>query len=64
MAGHDPARIDEVMDWPLRDLLLGYLARLRETARRDYQAELLVWAVLAPYQKRQSKPPELPAVLK
>ena len=52
------------MDWPLRDLFLAYLARLRETARQTYQAELLVWAVLAPYQKRQSKPPDVPAILK
>jgi len=52
------------MDWPLRDLFLAYIARLRETALRNYQTELLVWAILAPYQKRQSKPPDLPAILK
>lgn len=64
MAGHDPARFDEVMDWPLRDLFLGYIARLRETARRSYQVELLVWAILAPYQKQKARPPDLPAILK
>lgn len=64
MAGHDPGRFDEVMDWPLRDLFLGFLERVQERARQNYQTELLVWAALAPHQKRQSKPPDLPAVLK
>lgn len=52
------------MAWPLRDLFLAYIARLRDTARRNYQVELLVWAILAPYQKRQTGPPDLPAILK
>lgn len=52
------------MAWPLRDMFLAFLARLQDRARENYELELLVWAILAPHQKRQSKPPDLPAVLK
>lgn len=64
MARHDPARFDEVMDWPLREMLLGFLSKLQDRARANYELELLVWAILAPYQKRQSRPPDVPAILK
>jgi len=64
MAGHDPSRFEVVMDWPLRDLFLGYLARLKEQAQRNYEIETLVWAALAPHQKRQTKPPRLPDILR
>jgi hypothetical protein len=64
MAGYDPGRYDEVMDWPLRDLFLGFIDRLRDQARRNYEVELIVWAVLAPHQKRQSKAPDLPEILR
>lgn len=52
------------MDWPLRDLFLAYIEELRESARWSYQLELLVWSVLAPHQRRQTKPPDVPRVLR
>lgn len=52
------------MEWPLREMFLAFLARLQERARSNYELELLVWAILAPYQKRAGKPPDVPAVLK
>jgi hypothetical protein len=64
MAGHDPGRFAEVMDWPLRELFLGFLDRLRERARDNYELELLVWAILAPYQKHQTRAPNLPRILR
>lgn len=64
MAGFDPARFDDVLEWPLRDLFLGFIERMRDQMRRNYEVELLVWAVLAPHQKRQSKPPDVPALLR
>jgi hypothetical protein len=64
MAGHDPAQFDRLMDWPLRDLFLAYIARLREAARDSYEVDLLVWAILAPHQKRVPRAPDLPAILK
>lgn len=52
------------MAWPLRDLFLEFIERLRQEAREQYRAELLVWAVLAPYQKRPGSPPSIPSILK
>jgi hypothetical protein len=52
------------MEWPLRDLFLAYIARLREAARDSYEVDLLVWAILAPHQKHASRPPDIPAILK
>jgi hypothetical protein len=64
MAGYDPGRYDAVMDWPLRDLFLGFIDRLRDQAQRNYEIELLVWAILAPHQKRPQKPPDVPDLLR
>lgn len=63
-AGFDPARFEEVRNWPLRDLLLNYLDRQKEIARESYHTELLIWAALAPYRKRQTRAPDLPKILK
>ena len=63
-AGHDAGRFREVMDYPLRELFLGYTARLREIARRNYELDVLVWAALAPHQKNPAKPPDVPALLR
>lgn len=52
------------MDWPLRDVLLNFSEMMKDQAREQYRADLLVWAVLAPWQKRASKPPALPSILK
>lgn len=52
------------MDWPLREMFLAYLALLKEQARKAYQFDVLVWAALAPYQKRQSRPPDIPVILR
>lgn len=52
------------MNWPLRDLFLQYVDRLREAARGNYEMELLVWAILAPYQKQSTRPPVVPSILR
>jgi hypothetical protein len=64
VAEHDFGRFDEVMDWPLRELLLAFVARLRSRARETYALELLVWAALAPHQKKAQKPPSIPSILR
>jgi len=51
------------MDWPLRDLFVAFVERLKDAAVERYRADMLVWAVLAPWQKSQKRPPELPAIL-
>jgi len=53
------------MDWPIREIFLGYLAILKREAREQYHHDLLVWAVLAPHAKRGSlKQPSVPTILK
>jgi len=53
-----------VFDWPLREVMLGYIERLKVQALRSYEIELLVWSALAPHQRRKTDPPALPRVLK
>jgi hypothetical protein len=50
------------MDWSLRDLLLAYVEHLKESARRSYEVDRLVWAILAAGGAKV-KQPDLPAVL-
>jgi hypothetical protein len=64
VAHHDADLVREIFEWPLRDLLLAYLERLRTTARRTYEIELLVWSTLAPHQRRKTDPPKLPRILR
>jgi hypothetical protein len=45
-------------------MFLAYISRMEEAARRNYELEMLVWATLAPHQKRQTKQPDLPAILR
>lgn len=63
-AGADPARFEAVFDWSLRDLFLSFIARVKEETRAEYYVDLLIWASLAPYQKRRQKPPSVPKILK
>jgi hypothetical protein len=52
------------MQWPVREILLAYIAVLKQQALERYQADLQVWATLAPHQEKASKPPEPPKILK
>jgi hypothetical protein len=64
VADWDPARIRECLIWPLRDLLLAYVAILKRDALDRYQHDLAVWAMLAPHQKSPGSPPKTPRILK
>ena len=64
VARNDPRLCHEVFEWPLRDLLLVYLEKLKEQARRWYEVEVLVWSALAPHQKKKTDPPAVPRVLR
>jgi hypothetical protein len=64
VANFDPARVEVVLDWGLRDVLLAYVAILKERERTKYYVDLLLWAMLAPYVKRKERPPQLPKILK
>lgn len=52
------------MLWPIRELLLAYIDILKRQALERYQADMQVWATLAPHQEKQSKPPRPPKILK
>lgn len=63
LSGCRPDRIEEVLSWTVRDGLEAYVACLRERAREDYRTELFLWAILAPWRKEPSDPPQPPAIL-
>jgi len=63
VAGWDSDRTDRVLLWPLRDLLLAYVAFTKREALERYEHALLVWALLVPHQKNTSSPPKLPPIL-
>jgi hypothetical protein len=50
------------MDWTLRDMLLAYIEHLKESARRSYEIDRLVWAILAAGGAK-TKHPDPPAIL-
>jgi len=64
LSGWDPKQATNVIRWPIREALLAYVARLRGEALKAFQFESLMWAILAPYAKKKSDPPKLPAILK
>ncbi len=64
MAGWDADALDRLRHWPLRDLLLAWLDKLRQEARQHYALDLQVWAALAPHQEGTPKPPKLPRILR
>jgi hypothetical protein len=64
VADWDPAQVRERLLWPLRDLLLAYIAILRRQAQDRYEHDLEVWAMLAPHQKSPGSPPRPPRILK
>jgi len=63
VAGWDSDRTDRVLLWPLRDLLLAYVAFTKREALERYELQLLVWASLAPHQKNATRPPKAPRIL-
>lgn len=66
VAEHDHDRIQQLLDWPLREFLLRYLHRLRQDALRNYELQVKIWAALVPHQdaKHRKKAPALPRILK
>ncbi len=64
VAEFDLERSRDVMDWPLRELMLAYVERMKEAALRTYETDLLVWSALAPHQRRKTDPPAIPRILR
>jgi hypothetical protein len=51
------------MTWALRDLFVAYVERLKDSARKAYEIDLLVWATLAAGGAKV-KPPDPPSILR
>lgn len=65
LAGYDPRRYEEILDWPVAEALAAFEARLKEEARHSYTLACQMWAALAATgATKKRKPPELPAILK
>lgn len=58
------AKYEMVCDWPLREALASYEANLRRDAIEQYRTDLLCYAVQRPWAGKDSKPPELPEILR
>lgn len=63
LAGYSPDRYAEVMHWSVAEALAAYEARLKADAAREYQAELMIWAIFRQAGSKE-KQPEQPEVLK
>jgi hypothetical protein len=62
LADCDPARIEALEDWPLRDLFLAYVERMKQAAREAYSHDVLIWTVLAAAGAKIKKP-DVPGIL-
>ncbi len=63
VAGWDHDEVQRVLDWPLREMLLCYVAHLKDEALRGYQTALIVWASRSAFGGKQ-KQPDLPVILR
>ena len=57
-------RTETLLDGPVEDLLHALRYRLRERATEKYYVESQMFAAIAPYAQRDSKPPAIPEILR
>lgn len=53
-----------MVGWPLVEVLIACVEVIKARAQHAYEIDLQVWAAVAPYAKKQIKPPAVPALLK
>lgn len=63
LSGHDHDRARKILRWPLREVLVAYVAREREVALAQYRHEEILYRLIAPYSKNVT-PPGLPGILR
>jgi hypothetical protein len=63
VCSYDPVRAVGVLRWPLRELMLAYVHRVKQSALADYRHETLVWASIAPHSTKKIEPPKRPHIL-
>jgi hypothetical protein len=65
VAGSDFDLAARVLLWPLREMLIAYVARLRAQALDSYRHDQLLYVLAAPWTKKgESKPPPVPPILR
>lgn len=64
VAGQDYRRAQDILRWPLRELLIAYVALLRERAERVYMFEVIEWSLLQPHSKKKLPQPKKDRILK
>jgi hypothetical protein len=64
VARHDYDQAGRVLGWPVREVLLAYVERMRAAALDQYNQAVLVWAIQSPHMAKPTKPPRVPAILK
>lgn len=65
VAAHDYARLAIVAGWPLREVLLAYLAHERTQAMQQYLHAQLLYQIRNSYSRqKQDRPPVLPKILR
>lgn len=62
----NPDRYRVVVQWPLREALLSYSAKLKHDAEKAYRFDVMAYLLQAPWRKKGSKnqAPEVPDILK
>ena len=63
ISNHDHDRAQAVLGWPVRELLLAYVNRLRAAALDGYRHAILVWAIKCGYAAKPPRPPKVPRIL-
>jgi hypothetical protein len=63
VAGWDHDKVQRVLDWPIREMLLAFVAELKSQALAAYQSALLIWATRSAFNGKLKKPP-LPEILR
>lgn len=63
IAGWDYARAQQLLDWPLREVLLAYLHLVRDRALADHRFNTIMWRIGSAFGGK-SNPPRPPPILK
>jgi hypothetical protein len=64
VAGWDFDREQQLLNWPLRDLLQAAVEWRKAEAARAHHEAWMRWAALAPHAKNPGKPPAIPEILR
>jgi hypothetical protein len=64
VAAFDCDVAERVARWPLREMLLALLDRMRDRASEVYGDQVMIYTLRAPHLKSPEAPPKVPEILK